>query len=274
MNHSTPKYSNIETVTTKYPTRLVYTQLKHRILANKKPKKDLEIEIPAHIQEKMDAENLERSIRHTQKQIKDIVECNEFEWFGTFTFSAEKIDRTNPDLLKKHMAKWLNNQKRHSPNMKYLFIPERHKLCHPCAISHLKTCIHPISSRPWHFHALIGNYNGKMALSGEKDPKGRPIFNITNYKTGFTNLTHIQDKQKTANYCRKYITKDLAIEKSKKRYWSSKNLAQPEKVYNLTTDEVVQKYPVDLSATNQRYEWQNDHIHMTVLPLKAENSHD
>lgn len=201
----------------------------------------------------LDDENKERSLRRTQKELQELIECNPFEWFGTFTFDPKKIDRHDENAVKKAMTIFLNNAKRKSPNMTYILVPERHK------------------DGAIHFHGLLGNFNGKMAESGSEWQK-QPIFNVVDYKLGFTNFTKIRDKAKTANYCRKYITKEIALaETSKKRYWRSNNLKKPQKTYNETLDEVLAKnfHKIDITTANI---WENDHIETTSFHLKEKKS--
>lgn len=205
--------------------------------------------------EQLNEENAERSLRRTQKELQDLVDCNNFEWFGTFTFDPAKIDRHDEKAVKKAMSVWLNNQRRHSPDMIYILVPERHK------------------DGAIHFHALLGNYNGKMADSGSKWQK-QTIFNVVSYPLGFTNFTKIRDKAKTANYCRKYITKDMVnTTTNQRRYWRSKNLLKPVKTYNESVEETLKKHfdSVDLQAMTS---YENDHIICTTFPLKEQNTPD
>jgi hypothetical protein len=202
----------------------------------------------------LDDENKDRSLRRTQKELQDLIECNPFEWFGTFTFDPKKIDRHDEQAVKKAMTSFLNHAKRKSPNMTYILVPERHK------------------DGAIHFHGLLGNFNGKMADSGSQWQK-QPIFNVVDYKLGFTNFTKIRDKAKTANYCRKYITKDMATtQSSKKRYWRSRNLKQPLKTYNETINEVFAKYADKIDMTTGE-NWENDHIETTTFHL-IDKKHD
>lgn len=238
-------------ITKIYPNKYQHTTLKHPVISDaqnlgkppeqiKKSKKD---------QAKTEEENLERSLRRTQKELSDLIDCNPFEWFGTFTFDPKKIDRHDSETVKKAMTKWLNNQRRHSPDMTYILVPERHK------------------DGAIHFHALLGNFNGKMAESGSKW-QGEPIFNVLSYKLGFTNFTKIRNKSKTSNYCRKYITKDMAsTDSGKRRYWRSKNLKIPEKVYNQNLVKLLQSDSRIDTENVQTYE--NDHVSIVFFPLKA-----
>lgn len=194
-------------------------------------------------------ENIERSMRRTQKQLQDTIECNAFDWFGTFTFDPKKIDRHDDNAVTKAMTKWLNNQKRTSPDMTYILVPERHK------------------TGAIHFHALIGQFNGKMAQSGSKW-QGQPIFNLQSYNLGFTNFTKIRNKEKTANYCRKYITKDMyQVTNGKKRYWASQNLVKPEKAYNLTVDELIEQNQGQFDLKKMTV-YENEHVEIVNFPLK------
>lgn len=196
----------------------------------------------------LDEENLERSIRRTQNEIADLVDCNNFEYFGTLTFSPEKVtNRYDDKEIYAKTSKWLNNQRRTSPNFEYLLVPERHK------------------DGALHFHALFGAYDGEWRYSG-KQWQGQPIFNVPAFKYGYTNFTRIKDKHKTANYCRKYITKELMTEKNKRRYWASKNLQRPLRINNLELSDVV-KYPVDVPGSNF---YENDHVQTTIFPLIRE----
>lgn len=196
----------------------------------------------------LDEENLERSLRRTQNEIADIIDCNSFEYFGTFTFSPLGVeDRYNDKAVMSSMSSWLNNQRRTSPDMIYLLVPERHK------------------DGALHFHALFGAYNGKLVDSGKKW-QGSTIFNVQSFKYGFTNFTAIRDRAKTANYCRKYITKELMQTKSRRRYWGSKNLKRPLRLDNLSESD-LKTYPIDHASA---IEYENDHVQTTIFPLIRE----
>jgi len=64
-----------------------------------------------------------------------------------------------------------------------------------------------------HFHVLMNNYQGNIVKSvnpytgKQVIQKGKPVFNIKSYTLGFTNMTYIVHKGKTASYISKYITK-------------------------------------------------------------------
>lgn len=142
--------------------------------------------------------------------------CNNKPWdyFVTFTFNSDKVDRYNFSEVSKKLSKWIDNikQKYGCKDMGYIIVPEKHK------------------DGAWHFHGLFKNCDNLNFIdSGLKDKQGRTIYNISNYKFGFTTATKLSDIDKAVSYILKYISKDLFSDnlKGKKRYWSSKNLEMP-----------------------------------------------
>lgn len=184
----------------------------------------------------------------TINKIVDYGRDNMWEWFFTFTLNEEAvIDRTNYEECSKKVRKWLDNIKqRKCPGMKYLLIPE----------------LHP-SSGAYHFHALVSNVNEltfDIAINNQefrktKDgqiktdengqpvpnkyfgeylrtdyPKGEFIYNIRDFKNGWSTATKIKDTKKAVSYLIKYITKDLVFSTfGKRRYFISKDLSLPDK---------------------------------------------
>ena len=79
------------------------------------------------------------SLARTKTLIHDLVLCNDFELFCTFTFDPDKVDRFSYLSCLSKMSKWIHNQKDKNPDFMYLVVPEQHK------------------SGAWHFHALISH---------------------------------------------------------------------------------------------------------------------
>lgn len=156
-----------------------------------------------------------RSIQRTRTTIKDIILCNDFDYFATFTFDKRKHDRYNPVHCKNVMSLWLENQRRnHSPDLQYLIVPELHK------------------DGAIHFHALLKHFNGRLKDSGHKSSTGRPVYNLSGYRAGFSTCVPVDSKEAVSEYISKYITKDLVSLYDKKRYWCSNNLTRPVKTIN------------------------------------------
>jgi len=167
--------------------------------------------------------SLERSMRRSKLHIKDIIDCNDFDLFLTFSFAT---DRYNLDKSRHRMTQWLKDQKKIHGQFGYIIIPEFHK-----------------DKKAIHFHALFNNYKGNLqpAINPKTNKpllqKGKQVFNVTSWRNGFSNATYIVNKAKTSNYVTKYVTKDLSQIKGKKRYWYSRDLKKPEVTYNENIDE-------------------------------------
>lgn len=155
------------------------------------------------------------SLNRTKNQIYNIARSNTWDWFITLTFDREITDSSDYDSVTEKLQNFLENfRKRYSPNMKYLIVPELHK-----------------DKEHYHFHGLLSNVeNMQFKFSGHYS-KDKPIFNIVNWKIGFTTATRVEDTQKVSSYITKYITKaSEQYLKNKKRYYASRNIekAQPE----------------------------------------------
>lgn len=179
-----------------------------------------------------------RSIAVATNRAKSMVynyaRANQWDYFITLTFDNSKIDRYNYEACSKAVRKWLNNIKnKYAPNLKYIIVPEQHKLREGETI------------RAWHFHGLIANVGNMKFVraidfhTGEEmsTDKGIPIYNMKNYKLGFTTATPIQDSAKASGYITKYITKELTMHtKGFRRYYPSNNLDLPKRTYYFLED--------------------------------------
>jgi len=168
--------------------------------------------------------NRKSSTRRSKTSVTDYALANEFTQFITLTIDPKLIDSKDFDLCKKRVSKWLNNQRRHSPKLTYIIVAEKHK----------KGGIH--------FHAVVNNYNGKLEVAvnkktGRKLTKnGKQIYNLSGWPYGFSTLSNIENKEATAYYLTKYLTKDFIEAFNKKRFWTSRNLIKPTKEYNVEFD--------------------------------------
>lgn len=177
----------------------------------------------------IDVNNLDRSLSESRKRsiqkIYDLARSNLWDWFCTFTFSPDRVDRYDYDAVAAVMSKWLNNCRKWSPGLRYLVVPEQHK------------------DGAWHFHALMSGCDGlQIRDSGKYVVKKiitpgrtrfirtkRKIYLIGRWHNGHMTATEIANNVAVQKYITKYITKDLCRElKCKKRYWASRNLEFPE----------------------------------------------
>lgn len=159
-----------------------------------------------------DEESKRRSYRRTKTKVLDMSKCNNWEWFFTLTFNPEKVDSFDYEQVTSKLSNWFIQMRRKCPDMKYLVVPEQHE------------------SGRWHFHGLFENVENMVFVdSGKRDKKGRVIYNVGNYRLGFSTATKIEDVNKASNYIAKYITKEMCdVTKGKKRYWNSRNVQLPE----------------------------------------------
>ena len=162
--------------------------------------------------------SIQRSVRRTRSVIQDIILCNHFDLWTTFTFSPDKVDRYDISSCMFKMSNWLFNQRKHSPNLKYLIVPELHK------------------DGALHFHALLSNFNGNLSKTKLKTKRGQDIYKFSGYRSGRSQAVYINnnddDYQRIASYIQKYITKDMPLIYNKRRYWRSRNLQMPKKTIN------------------------------------------
>ena len=156
-------------------------------------------------------ENL-RNLWKIRTKIKDYILSNDFNYFWTITFSPEKADRYDYEKAFKIMSNWLRRMKRKYGKFDYIIIPELHK------------------DGAIHFHGVTGGLNAPIVDSGVKH-KGSKVYNCFEWEHGFTTLTKIRNKEKTASYVTKYVTKKMQnsiVGKGKKKYWLSQGLRKPD----------------------------------------------
>ena len=167
---------------------------------------------------------IQSSMNRTVQKIYEISRANIWDYFLTLTFDRNKLDSSDYNLLCDKVSKWLNNlRSRYAPDLKYLIVPELHK-----------------DGKHYHFHGLLANIgNITLKYSGIKK-NGHTIYNMSNWKYGFSTVTKVKDSNKISSYVTKYITKELcAVSKNKRRYWTSKNCDTAKiSVYNLPYEDI------------------------------------
>ena len=188
----------------------------------------------------------EVSIKRTKKKVYDYAKSNEWEWFVTFTFSPDKVNRYDYDECTKYLSKWFNNLKRSSPALSYLVVPEQHK------------------DGAYNFHGLFSGMNehqivwtGKYVIKRVRGLRSKfvrtkeKIYKIGSYKLGWMTATRVREMEKVTSYITKYITKDMLNGlHGRKRYWCSRNLVLPlEEVFILdATDRFILSQELDDSS--------------------------
>lgn len=150
----------------------------------------------------------ERSMRRAKAQLRRLALSNEFTHFVTLTLDQARVDRYDPEAIVKKLNAWCSNMVQRN-GLKYILVPERHK------------------DGALHFH---GFFNGGAALvdSGHKDRDGHVIYNLPQWRLGFsTAIALYDDYHKAVGYVCKYIGKQ-GEKPAGRWYYSGGDLKQPE----------------------------------------------
>jgi hypothetical protein len=207
------EYKTIKNIKKVYPSKTKYIVYRNPFnvqLGAKQKDKIKKMTKPENVSKFL---SIDRSVRRTRTEIKDIMLCNKFDLFATFTFAE---DRQNMELCKLKMQWWLHSQQKIHGKFDYLIVPEFHK-----------------DGVSLHFHALLRGYKGNIEDSGIS--KKKVVYKILSYKSGFSHAIKIDYNdgiEPLANYVTKYITKDMPQLPGKKRYWVSRGLLRPVKTHN------------------------------------------
>lgn len=147
-------------------------------------------------------DNLGRATRRAKINAFDAIMCNQdLNAFVTFTYSPEMVgNKADYDECYKALSVWLSNRvQRHG--LKYVLVPERTK------------------AGDIHFHAIMNATALKLqkAFSAKTGRPlthhGKPLYNVTDWKYGFTSAEIIPDadgdRRAVAKYIFKYMGKQM-----------------------------------------------------------------
>ena len=164
------------------------------------------------VEERKKEHSLYSSLNRTRSALYMYARQCDWEYFITLTYSPDKIDsRYDFSLCMKKAHKWINNCKnRKARELLYLLVPEQHK------------------DGAWHIHGLLCSTTGLTFTDSGKRYDGKIVYNLDDWKLGFSTATKVADTCKVSNYITKYITKDLcAVTPGKQRYFVSKSIPKP-----------------------------------------------
>lgn len=176
-------------------------------------------DLPEELQAQLAVESRRKSYGRARNNLFDLLTCTlDFNCFVTLTCSPEKVDRHDYKEIVRQLGVWLDNRVRRN-GLVYALVPELHK------------------DGAVHFHGLmnfeklrtvraINPYTGEEMV----DDKDRPIYNIVDYKLGFTTVIPLSGQNAriaTALYCFKYITKSNGEKVGGRYYLSGGNLGRP-----------------------------------------------
>ena len=136
------------------------------------------------------AANAARARRRARNRIYDLAACNRFDLFVTLTQSPELVEnrydyRTSVRII----GQWLSNAVRRR-GLRYVIVPELHK------------------DGAIHWHGLCNADALRLVDSGHKDARGRVIYNLPQWKKGFSTALRLDGEYAAVcAYVSKYITK-------------------------------------------------------------------
>jgi len=151
------------------------------------------------------------SISRTKSKILEYGMCNNWDFFVTLTIDGSKVDRYDLRAYYKKFSQFLRNyNKNNNLNIKYLFIPEKHK------------------DGAWHMHGFISGLSEDHLLINHYG-----YYDWIEYKKrfGYISLDKLKNKDKASSYITKYISKDLVNcvdSLNAKMYYCSKGLKKAE----------------------------------------------
>jgi len=160
-----------------------------------------------------------------------LILCNKFDYFCTFTYNPDIIDRHDYSACKKKITQLFNNyKKRYSPDFRYIIVPEFHQ------------------DGAVHFHGLVSGIRPVdlvvpeyIYVRDDRIGKLKRIKNKNRYvdwpyysdKLGHFSCSKIKHYEACALYITKYITKDLAgMGAGTRLFMSSTGLNRPELVFD------------------------------------------
>lgn len=170
--------------------------------------------------------------KRAKQVVYDLARSNDWDWFITFTLNPIFCNRFDYEDCVRVLRSY--TQHLWYLGCRWLIVPEQHP-----------------TSGAWHFHGLLAGpvdavratnaYTGQLLV----DKNGREVYNLTDYKLGFTTAVKVDGSPKVATYLTKYYTKDMQIPKGKKRYWASRNLNRPQVFYDELTGDVFEQLIAD-----------------------------
>lgn len=162
---------------------------------------------------KSTGEDMLRSMRRARAKVRRLALANSFEWFVTLTLDPQKIDRFDGAAVTKALGRWCDNMvRRHG--LQYILVPERHK------------------DGAFHFHGFFAGPGVETVESGHADSCGHPVYNLPQWKLGFSTAIHLYGEYGSAvGYVCKYIGKQDGERALGRWYYSGGPLREPEKIY-------------------------------------------
>lgn len=183
-----------------------------------------------------------QSAQRAKRKIRYYILANDFNLFWTLTFDDKKVNAKNYEYAIKSLKAWLKYMREKFGKFDFIFVPELHK------------------SGRIHFHGLTREFAPPLtrALNPKTGrlikEKGRQIYNAPVWNKGFSTVSYIHSKKKTASYITKYISKALIespIGFHQPKYFPSRGLKLPSISYEDLPDEYFATFKPSLVVGEQ-----------------------
>lgn len=167
------------------------------------------------------------NLYRARASVFELIMCNEWEYWCTFTIDQSKFDRFDLKTYYAAFSQFIRNQnKKESSNIKYIFVPEKHK------------------NGAWHIHGCI---SGIAPDQMKVNSMGYLTWTKYQEKFGFISMSAIKNIEAVAKYTMKYMTKEAAknvTELGQHIFYASKGLKRAEETYKgqITLKRVDIKY--------------------------------
>lgn len=144
------------------------------------------------------------SLSRTRRIILEYALCNHWEYFCTFTISAEKYNRHDLETWRDSFLQWIRDQRKKGVPVVYLLVPERHK------------------DGSWHMHGFFSGVSSELVSFRSERKQGLKVpdklvkgdfydWPAYRHKFGFCSFAPVRDPVASAFYVLKYLTKDMAV---------------------------------------------------------------
>ena len=133
----------------------------------------------------VNTEKLDNNISRAKSVCKELVLCNSWDYWCTFTISPEKYDRYNLKKYIKDFTEFIHNYNRRcsdTEKVKYLFIPEMHQ------------------DGAWHIHGFIKGIKSKDLYVNSH---GYLSWKQYEDKFGFISMSKVRDVDRASSYMMK-----------------------------------------------------------------------
>lgn len=183
------------------------------------------------------------AIARSKRTIKEIVLCNDFMYFFTITFSADKADRFDLELLTEKLKEQFRKIKRKNKDFHYIVVAEEHL------------------NGAYHFHGLCNDIDLAINKNGYLH---NLVFAEEFGHNSFFKLD--SNKDKVASYISSYITTN-PIFLGSSLYFCSRGLKRKEKI-DLT--DLYQDFNLKNGAIllPKYCDWENDFVKIYNLKKK------